>query len=86
MASSLICATKKLSTILYSELTSMDTTMGSDMLISSGRTGFSFINVCCNTHSSPQRTFQPAAHKKATQPRCSCVAKSGGARKIHNEF
>ena len=45
MASSLICATKKLSTILYSALTSMDTTIGSDIETSSGKMGRSFINV-----------------------------------------
>lgn len=45
MACSLICATKKLSTMLYSEFTSMEKTIGSAMDASSGPTGFSFINV-----------------------------------------
>ena len=45
MASSLIFATKKLSTMLYSEFTSMETTMGSAMDISRGNTGLSFIKV-----------------------------------------
>ena len=43
MASSLICATKKLSTMLYSELTIMEITMGSDMRSMSFNTGCSFI-------------------------------------------
>ena len=43
IASSLICATKKLSTILYSELTIMEITMGSDIRSISPRTGCSFI-------------------------------------------
>ena len=45
MAPSLICATKKLSTMLYREFTSMDSTMGSAIEKISGRTGRSFINV-----------------------------------------
>ena len=45
MASSLICATKKLSTILYKEFTSMETTMGRAMDMIRGNTGFSFIKV-----------------------------------------
>ena len=44
MASSLICATKKLSTILYSELTSMDITIGSAIFRTNGNIGFSFMN------------------------------------------
>lgn len=47
MASSLICATKKLSTMLYSALTSMETTMGSAMEVNSGKIGRSFIKVSC---------------------------------------
>ena len=43
MASSLICATKKLSTMLYKELTSIEITIGSAIETSSGNTGFSFI-------------------------------------------
>ena len=38
-------ATKMLSTMLYSALTSMEATMGNAMLVSSGNTGFSFIKV-----------------------------------------
>ena len=45
MASSLICATKKLSTILYREFTSMEIIIGRAMDKISGNTGFSFINV-----------------------------------------
>ena len=45
MASSLTCATKKLSMILYSELTSMDMTIGRAIFKTSGNTGFSFMNV-----------------------------------------
>ena len=45
MAFSLICATKKLSTILYREFTSIEMTIGMAMDIISGKTGFSFINV-----------------------------------------
>ena len=43
IACSLICATKKLSIMLYKEFTSMEITIGSAMLVSSGNTGFSFI-------------------------------------------
>ena len=43
MASSLICATKKLSTMLYSEFTIMLITMGSAIEVISGSTGSSFI-------------------------------------------
>ena len=43
MASSLIWATKKLSTMLYRELTSIESTMGSAIERISGSTGFSFI-------------------------------------------
>ena len=43
MASSLIWATKKLSTILYRELTSIESTIGSDMDRTKGRTGLVFI-------------------------------------------
>ena len=45
MAFSLIFATKKLSTMLYSAFTAMEITMGRDMEITSGRIFFSFINV-----------------------------------------
>lgn len=45
MASSLIFATKKLSTILYSELTAIEMTIGSDMDSTSGKMRRSFINV-----------------------------------------
>ena len=45
MASSLIFATKKLSTMLYSEFTSMDSTIGRAIDANSGSTGFSFIKV-----------------------------------------
>lgn len=45
MASSLMRATNKLSTMLYSELTIMEITLGSAMEISSGRTGRVFIQV-----------------------------------------
>ena len=45
MASSLILATKKLSTMLYRELTSMDSTMGRAIEARRGRMGRSFINV-----------------------------------------
>ena len=45
MASSLICATNRLSTMLYRELTSMEITLGSAMDNSSGSTGRSFIKV-----------------------------------------
>ena len=45
MAFSLICATKKLSTILYREFTSIEMTIGRAMDMISGKTGFSFINV-----------------------------------------
>ena len=45
MAFSLICATKKLSTILYREFTSIEMTIGKAMDRISGKTGFSFINV-----------------------------------------
>ena len=45
MASSLIRATKKPSTMLYREFTSMERTIGRDMDATSGRTGFVFINV-----------------------------------------
>ena len=54
MASSLIWATKKLSTILYRELTSMEMTIGIAMDKISGKTGRSFINVSfiTNLHNS----------------------------------
>ena len=45
MASSLMRATNRLSTMLYSELTSMEMTIGSAILVSSGKIGFSFIKV-----------------------------------------
>ncbi len=45
MASSLIWATKKLSTMLYREFTSMEMIMGRAMDRIRGNTGFSFINV-----------------------------------------
>ena len=45
IASSLIFATKKLSTMLYKELTSIDITMGRDMDKMRGNTGLSFIKV-----------------------------------------
>ena len=45
MACSLIRATNKLSTILYSELTSIEMTLGSAMDSSSGNTGRVFIKV-----------------------------------------
>ena len=45
IASSLIWATNKLSTILYIALTSIEMTMGSAILVSRGKIGFSFINV-----------------------------------------
>jgi len=43
MASSLIFATKKLSTILYSEFTIIEITIGSAIDRSKGTTGLSFI-------------------------------------------
>ena len=54
MAFSLIWATKKLSTILYRELTSMEMTIGIAMDKISGKTGRSFINVSfiTNLHNS----------------------------------
>ena len=45
MACSLIWATKKLSTMLYSAFTVMESTMGSAMEASSGKIGRSFIKV-----------------------------------------
>ena len=45
MASSLILATKKLSTILYREFTSIEITIGRAMETIRGTTGFSFIKV-----------------------------------------
>ena len=45
MASSLMRATKRLSTMLYSALTSMEMTMGSAIEVSNGKIGFSFIKV-----------------------------------------
>ena len=45
MASSLIWATKKLSTMLYSELTSIDNTIGRDIDSMSRNTGLSFMKV-----------------------------------------
>ena len=45
MADSLMRATNRLSTMLYSELTSMEMTLGSAMDIKSGKTGRSFIKV-----------------------------------------
>lgn len=45
MACSLIWATKKLSTMLYSAFTVMESTMGSAMETSSGKIGRSFIKV-----------------------------------------
>ena len=45
MASSLMRATKKLSTMLYSELTSIDSTIGRAIESNSGSTGFSFMKV-----------------------------------------
>ena len=64
MASSLICATKKLSTILYRELTSMEMTIGMDKI--SGKTGRSFINVSfiTNLHNSIKLVSVKNIHKK----------------------
>ena len=45
MACSLIWATKRLSTMLYSEFTSMEMTLGRAMDTRSGKTGFVFIKV-----------------------------------------
>ena len=45
MASSLMRATNRLSTMLYSAFTSIETTIGSAMDVNSGKTGFSFMNV-----------------------------------------
>ena len=45
MASSLILAMKKLSTMLYSAFTSIDSTIGIDIETTSGSTGFVFIKL-----------------------------------------
>ena len=45
MASSLMRATKRLSTMLYIALTSIETTMGRAIEVSSGKIGFSFMKV-----------------------------------------
>ena len=63
MASSLICATKKLSTMLYREFTSMERAMGSPIESSSGSTGRSFIKVSFIAGSFASGGW----HKKATQ-------------------
>ena len=66
MASSLIWATKKLSTILYRELTSMEMTIGIAMDKISGKTGRSFINVSfiTNLHNSIKLVSVKNIHKK----------------------
>ena len=66
MASSLILATKKLSTILYRELTSMDSTMGRAMEARRGRMGRSFINV--SLIAVLRSVQRGSSRKKAAQP------------------
>ena len=68
IASSLILATKKLSTILYKAFTIIDITIGSAMDIKSGNPGFSFIKFSFIKPPSPDGI------NKAPQP-CGCGAK-----------
>ena len=67
MASSLMRATKKLSTMLYSEFTSIETTIGSAMDVSSGRIGRSFIN-CSFIGNTPWAVARVVRAKKAARP------------------
>ena len=78
MADSLMRATNRLSTMLYSELTSMEMTLGSAMDIKSGKTGRSFIKVLFTEEISFHRVgLQRFGRKKATQWLLHhCVAKN----------
>ena len=62
MACSLIWATKRLSTMLYSEFTSMEMTLGRAIDTSSGNTGFVFIKVSFMGKKLP---FLKFPHKKS---------------------
>ena len=79
MASSLMRATNRLSTMLYRLFTSMEITLGSAIESSSGSTGFSFIKVSFiekfhllsvknkNVAGTAPAGSRFPAHKKATQ-------------------
>ena len=75
MADSLMRATNRLSTMLYSELTSMEMTLGSAMDIKSGKTGRSFIKVLFTEEISFHRVgaaeiWTQKSHTMAFAPLC----------------
>lgn len=75
MADSLNAATNRLSTMLYSELTSMEMTLGSAMDIKSGKTGRSFIKVLFTEEISSHRVgfaevWTQKSHTMAFAPLC----------------
>ena len=95
MVSSLICATKKLSTILYSEFTIIEMTIGSAIDSISGNTGLSFIKFSfidsfptgsTSSYNIPIRKFPLKAENATQPPKRLCGEKMTESGKIHTEI